>query len=52
MTDKPKTTSYALREIPADLLRRWKIRAAIEGVSQRDLILKALDVYLENNGVK
>jgi hypothetical protein len=38
-------SSYLLRSIPADLWRKVKARAALEGVSVRALILRMLKEY-------
>jgi len=42
-----KTKNYLLREIPAGLHKKIKIRAAEEGVPMRDWILKILERALE-----
>jgi predicted HicB family RNase H-like nuclease len=36
-----------LREVPEDLHRRAKARAAMEGVTLKQLILRLLEEYLE-----
>lgn len=41
---KVKRTSL---ELPADLWLRWKVQAAREGVSMRDLVIRLLTSYLE-----
>lgn len=47
--EKVKRTSL---EVPADLWLRWKVQAATEGVSMRDLVVRLLMSYLERKGVK
>jgi plasmid stability protein len=37
--------SYIIRNIPADLWRQVKARAALEGVSVREVILRMLKDY-------
>jgi hypothetical protein len=37
--------NYILRDIPADLWRQVKVEAATEGVSVREVILRALRDY-------
>lgn len=39
-------TSYLLRAIPADLWRKVKAKAAMEGVSVRELLLRWLKEYV------
>ena len=34
-------------EIPADLWLRWKVQAAKEGVSMKDLAVRLLSAYLD-----
>ena len=41
---KVKRTSL---EVPSDLWLRWKVQAAKEGVSMRDLVVRLLTSYLE-----
>jgi hypothetical protein len=43
MTDKP----YLLRGIPADLLKKARIRAIEEGITLPKLILKAIEAYIK-----
>jgi predicted HicB family RNase H-like nuclease len=40
-------TAYTIRDFPQDLHRRAKAKAALEGVSLRELILKAIAEYIE-----
>jgi hypothetical protein len=46
---KIKRTSL---EIPEDLWLRWKVQAAREGVSMRDLVIRELTRHLDRKGVK
>jgi hypothetical protein len=39
-------------EIPAELWLRWKVQAAREGVSMKDLVVRLLTAYLDRKGVK
>lgn len=39
--------TYPLRDIPADLERKWKERALNDGCNQRDVLLAALVEYLK-----
>ena len=39
-----------IKDFPDDLHREIKIQAAIEGVSMKDLIIKALQEYLKKKG--
>jgi hypothetical protein len=41
---KVKRTSL---EVPSDLWLRWKVQAAKEGVSMRDLVVRLLTAYLD-----
>jgi predicted HicB family RNase H-like nuclease len=45
-------TAYTIRDFPEDLHRRAKATAAMEGVSLRELILKALQLYVEDSQKK
>jgi len=42
-------TAYTIRDFPEDLHRRAKAKAAMEGISLRELILRALQIYVENS---
>ena len=46
---KVKRTSL---EVPADLWLRWKVQAAREGVSMRDLVVRLLTSYLGRKEVR
>jgi predicted HicB family RNase H-like nuclease len=46
------TTIYTIKEFPEALHRAAKVRAAIEGITLKQLILKALTEYLERAGRK
>jgi hypothetical protein len=46
---KVKRTSL---EVPSDLWLRWKIRAAQENVSMKDLFIRVLADYLNRKEVK
>jgi predicted HicB family RNase H-like nuclease len=39
-----------LREIPDDLHRKAKVEAAMEGITMKTLIIKALEEYLKKKG--
>ncbi len=41
-----------IKDFPDELHRQIKIQAAIEGVSMKDLIIKALEKYLQKKGGK
>ena len=41
-----------VKDFPDELHRQMKIQAAIDGVSLKDLIIKALEKYLEKKGGK
>ena len=36
-----------LRDMPDDLHRRAKVQAAMEGITLKDLVIKALEEYLK-----
>jgi len=40
-------TAYTIRDFPQDLHRKAKATAAMEGISLRELILKAVQTYVE-----
>jgi hypothetical protein len=44
--NKPMRIKRTSLEVPEALWLRWKIRAAKEGVSMKDLVLRALTRYL------
>lgn len=41
--------AYTIRQFPEDLHRRAKSKAALEGISLRELILKAIEQYVEKD---
>jgi plasmid stability protein len=41
-----------VREFPDDLHRDAKVRAAKEGITLKDLIIKAVEEYLRKKGAK
>ena len=41
-----------VREFPDDLHRDAKVRAAQEGITLKDLIIKAVEEYLRKKGAK
>jgi hypothetical protein len=43
-------TAYTIRSFPEDLHRRAKATAALEGITLRELILKAVREYVEKKG--
>ena len=43
------STAYTIRDIPDDLHRQAKATAALEGITLRELILKALEVYVKQS---
>jgi hypothetical protein len=45
-------TAYTIREFPDDVHRKAKATAALEGITFRELILKALTEYLLRAEVK
>lgn len=45
-------TAYTIRDFPEDLHRKAKATAAMEGISLRELILKALRLYVEDSAKK
>ncbi len=47
MLDDRKLMVLTIRNFPRDLHREAKIRAAVEGISLKDLFIKALSEYLE-----
>lgn len=47
MSTKPNTTDYLVRDMPSDLHRRAKVRAALENLAIRDLILEGLAIVLD-----
>jgi hypothetical protein len=49
LAEKIKRTSL---EVPEELWFRWKVQAAREGISMRDLILRELARYLDRKGAK
>lgn len=40
--------TYLLREIPNDLWRKVKAKAALKGLSLREVLLQALTVFLKS----
>lgn len=47
MVDMDKVMVLAIRNFPRDLHHQAKIRAAVEGISLKDLIVKAVSQYLK-----
>jgi predicted HicB family RNase H-like nuclease len=45
-------TAYTIKPFPQDLHRKAKATAALEGISLKELILKAIAEYLERKGGK
>ena len=43
---------YLLRDIPDDLHKELKIQAVREGITLKELMLRALEEYLKKRGVK
>ncbi|RJR40881.1 MAG: 3-hydroxyacyl-CoA dehydrogenase [Desulfobacteraceae bacterium] len=41
-----------IKDFPDELHRQMKIQAAIDGMSMKDLIIKALEKYLSKKGGK
>ena len=44
--------SVNIRDFPEELHHRAKIQAAVEKISLKELMIKALSEYLEREGVK
>ena len=43
-------TTLNIKDFPDDLHRKAKAEAALEGISMKGLIIKAIEEYLERNG--
>ena len=43
---------YLIRDFPNDLHKEAKIRAIQEGITLKDLIIRAIEEYLKKKGVK
>ena len=46
------SNEYLLRDIPVDLHKELKIQAVREGITLKELMLRALEEYLKKRGVK
>ncbi|MDH3558496.1 MAG: 3-hydroxyacyl-CoA dehydrogenase [Deltaproteobacteria bacterium] len=44
--------SVNIRDFPEELHHKAKIQAAVEKITLKDLMIKALDEYLKRKGVK
>lgn len=47
---KPKEKDLLIRDMPADLLRRVRSRAALEDRPLKELTIEALEDYLKKKG--
>lgn len=47
---KKTTTNLLVKQMPADLHHKARIAAVTEGITLRELVIKALEKYLKRKG--